>query len=262
MNFLVQQQPAYAYTGGKPFDRAKPTILFIHGAANDHSVWTFQVRYFANHGWNALAVDLPGHGRTFGEAKKSVAAYADWVVNLLDNGAITKAALVGHSMGSLIAVEITRRYRERVSHMALLGTSLPMPVGEALLSAASENSHDAFDMVNIWGHSPQARWGKSPSPGTSLMMSNKRLLEKSRKNILANDLTACREYVDTSIQIDPGVPSLVVAGARDLMTSPKASAAVAHAINARFSLIENVGHAIMQEAPSQLIEELKALLQI
>ena len=69
MKFLVQQQPAFVYTGGKNFDATKPTVVFIHGTANDHSVWTLQARYFAHHGWNALAPDLPGHGKSFGEAK-------------------------------------------------------------------------------------------------------------------------------------------------------------------------------------------------
>ena len=100
MKFLVQQQPAYVYTGGKPFEPAKPSVVFIHGAANDHSVWTLQARYFAHHGWNALAVDLPGHGKSFGDAKISIAQYADWLVALLDNGAIGRTAPSGNAIGS------------------------------------------------------------------------------------------------------------------------------------------------------------------
>jgi pimeloyl-ACP methyl ester carboxylesterase len=62
MIYNVQGAPLYVYTGGKFFDPAKPTAVFIHGVLNDHSVWILQTRYFANHGWNVLAVDLPGHG--------------------------------------------------------------------------------------------------------------------------------------------------------------------------------------------------------
>ena len=77
MKFLVQQQPAYVYTGGKNFDATKPSVIFIHGTANDHSVWTLQARYFAHHGWNVLAPDLPGHGKSFGDAKTTIASAAD-----------------------------------------------------------------------------------------------------------------------------------------------------------------------------------------
>eukprot|EP01032_Pedospumella_encystans_P035556 gene35556-40216_t len=50
----------YGYTGGKAFDASLPTVVFIHGAQNDHSVWALQSRYLAHHGYGVLAVDLPG----------------------------------------------------------------------------------------------------------------------------------------------------------------------------------------------------------
>ena len=163
MKFLVQQQPAYVYTGGRDFDIAKPTVVFIHGAANDHSVWTQQARYFAHHGWNALALDLPGHGRSFGDAKTSIKSAADWLINLLDNGNVARAALVGHSMGSLIALDAASRYPSRVSQLVLIGCSVPMPVSDELLEAATHRPEDAFDMLNIWGHAPQLKWGSNPT---------------------------------------------------------------------------------------------------
>ena len=60
---------------GKGFDPARPTILFVHGAGMDHSVWPLQARHFAYRGWNALAVDLPGHGRSGGELLGSIAGH-------------------------------------------------------------------------------------------------------------------------------------------------------------------------------------------
>ena len=66
MRLTVNGREAYAYTGGKPFDPALPCIVFIHGALNDHSVWTLLARWFAHHGFGVLAVDLPGHMRSAG----------------------------------------------------------------------------------------------------------------------------------------------------------------------------------------------------
>ena len=60
----------YAYTGGKPFDAARPCVVFLHGAQHDHSVWILQSRYLAHHGYSVLALDLPGHGRSRGEAER------------------------------------------------------------------------------------------------------------------------------------------------------------------------------------------------
>lgn len=262
MKFLVQQQPAYVYTGGKPFDSAKPSVVFIHGAANDHSVWTLQARYFAHHGWNALAVDLPGHGKSFGNSKQAIAQYSDWLINLLDNGAIANAALVGHSMGSLIALDCAARYPARVAKVALLGSSVPMPVSDVLLDAAKNRPAEAFDMLNIWGHAPQLKWGKNPTPGTSSMMAYKRLLEQSRPGVLFSDLSACHAFLpDDAFFAAVIAPVLVVAGTRDMMTPAKSAQALAARIKGgRTVTIDDCGHSMMQEAPGKVLDALRGFL--
>lgn len=263
MKFLVQQQPAFVYTGGKEFDAAKPSIIFVHGAANDHSVWTLQARYFAHHGFSVLAVDLPGHGKSFGAAKATVAQYADWLINLCDNGAIQRAAFVGHSMGSLIALDIGARYPQRVSQLALLGCSVPMPVSDVLLDAAKNNPNDAFAMLNIWGHAPQSKWAASPTPGTSMMMAYKRLLEQSQPGVLASDLAACQAFVMYEASFNKiAAPTVLISGGRDMMTPPKANASVARQIaGAKLVALENAGHSMMQEAPSAVLDALKMFIK-
>jgi pimeloyl-ACP methyl ester carboxylesterase len=262
MKFLVQQQPAYAYTGGRPFDGARPSVIFIHGSANDHSVWPLQARYFAHHGFNALAVDLPGHGRSFGSAKSSIHDYADWLSGLIDTGGMDRAALVGHSMGALIALDVAIRQPQRVSSLALLGASYPMPVADSLLDAARHQPAEAIDMLNIWGHSPQAKSGASAIPGSSLLMAGKRLLEKSRPGVLANDLAACRDYNLADADFSAlSMPTLIISGSQDLLTSPKASEALARRIGgARLARLDGVGHAMMQEAPGKVLDVLRSFL--
>ena len=263
MKFLVQQQPAYVYTGGKNFDANKPSVVFIHGAANDHSVWTLQARYFAHHGWNALAVDLPGHGKSFGDTKRSIASAADWLINLLDNGNIKSAALVGHSMGSLIALDVAARYPARISHLALIGASVPMPVTDILMDAAIHRPNEAFDMLNIWGHAPQLKWGKNPTPGLSAMMANLRLLAQSHPGALASDLAACRAFQMDDIALAAiAVPTLIVAGTNDLLTPAKAGEALADRLpNATMITLPDAGHSMMQEAPAGVVDALKRFLK-
>jgi pimeloyl-ACP methyl ester carboxylesterase len=148
MYLNVQGHKTYCYTGGKPFDAAKPTVVFIHGVLNDHSVWILQTRYLANHGWNVLAVDLPGHCKSEGEAPASVEEAAGFVAALLDAAGVQRAALVGHSWGSLIALEAAARLKDRVSHLVLVGTAFPMKVSQALLDAALNEPMKALAMVN------------------------------------------------------------------------------------------------------------------
>ena len=131
----VRGQHAYAYTGGKTFDPSLPTVVFIHGAQHDHSVWILQSRYLAHHGYGVLALDLPGHVKSSGAPLASVEDMAAWVVALLDAAGVKTAILVGHSMGSLIAIETAGAFPERVSKVALVGTAVPMRVGPDLLNA-------------------------------------------------------------------------------------------------------------------------------
>ena len=131
-----QNYDAYAYTGGKPFDATKPTLVFIHGVLNDHSVWILQSRYLAHHGFNVLAVDLPGHGRSGGDAPHSVQEAAAFIGQLLDAAGVQQAALVGHSWGSLIALQAAADLKDRITHAVLVGTAFPMKVSPALIDAS------------------------------------------------------------------------------------------------------------------------------
>ena len=124
MQFNVNGKQAYAYTGGKTFDATLPTVVFVHGAQCDHSVWILQSRYLAHHGYGVLALDLPGHGRSAGPALARVEDLADWVAGALDAAGVEAGALVGHSMGSLIALECAARHPARVTKIALLGDRL------------------------------------------------------------------------------------------------------------------------------------------
>ncbi|NCN98503.1 MAG: alpha/beta hydrolase, partial [Rhodoferax sp.] len=150
MYFTVNNAPTYCYTGGKPFDATKPTVVFIHGVLNDHSVWILQTRYLAHHGFNVLALDLPGHCRSQGEAPASVEEAADFIAALLDTAGVQTAALVGHSWGSLIALEAAARLKERVTHLVLVGAAAPMRVSTALLEASVSNPEQAIKLVNIF----------------------------------------------------------------------------------------------------------------
>ena len=127
MNVTIDGHDAYAYTGGKPLDPALPGLTFVHGALHDHSVWGLQSRYLAHHGRAVLAVDLPGHGRSGGKAL-DVPAAARWLAALVEASGVRRTALVGHSMGSLIALEAAALLGERASAVIMVGTAYPMKV--------------------------------------------------------------------------------------------------------------------------------------
>jgi pimeloyl-ACP methyl ester carboxylesterase len=261
MQFIVQGYPAYAYTGGVAFDAKRPAVVMVHGAAMDHSVWQWQSRYLAHHGYAVLAVDLPAHGRSPGMARERVEDLGSWMVGLLDAGGIERAALVGHSMGALASLAATLAAPQRVTRLALLGASAPMPVGDAFLSAAREAPPVAFDMEAVWSHVRNSQLASSAVPGATLLGATRALNDRSRAGVLATDLAACNAYRPDEAALKAlTVPALVVSGKRDVMTPPRAGKALAAAIPGAKLVTVDAGHSMMVEAPRQTLGALRDFL--
>lgn len=267
MHIPVQDHPLYAYTGGKPFDAAKPTVALIHGVLNDHSVWALQSRYLAHHGFNVLAIDLPGHMRSGGPPPASVQEAAATVLALLDALGIERAALAGHSFGSLIALQAAANAPARVSRLALLGTAFPMKVSPALLEASAAAPEKAIHMVNVFSHSslcpPHASGGAGGVwlHGASRALMRRVLASNPQANVFHTGFVACDSYADGEAAMAAvQCPTLFVIGRHDQMTPPKAARALArHARQAQVAEV-NAGHSLMTEAPDEVLAALRAFL--
>ena len=257
--------PAYAYTGGKAFDAGLPAVVFVHGAMHDHSVWTLLARWFANHGYAVLAPDLPGHARSVGTPLASVEAIADWLLALLDAAGVDEAAFVGHSMGSLIAREAAARAPARARRLVMIGTAYPMAVSQALLDAGEQDPHAAIDMVNALSHSTLAGKPAYPGPGAWLHGGNRALMRRLQAaqretNLFVNDFRVCDRYragLEAAARI--ACPTTLVLGARDQMTLPKQTTAIAAALRATIVSLPS-GHSLMTEQPEALLAAVREAL--
>ncbi|MCC2674332.1 MAG: hypothetical protein K0R58_1279 [Ramlibacter sp.] len=267
MEVTVNGARTFCYTGGKPFDAARPTVVFIHGVLNDHSVWALQTRYLAHHGWNVLAVDLPGHAKSAGEPPASVEEASAFVLALLDAVKVQKAALVGHSFGSLVALETAARAPERITQAALVGIAYPMKVSPALLDNARDQPEKAIAMVNVFSHSMLAPPPSSLGPGTWLYGGGRALMRRvlasnRRVNVFHRGFVACDTYAGGEAAIEKvRCPLLFVLGKSDAMTPPKAAQSLQQkARDARTVLVE-AGHQMMEEAPDAVLFALRDFLK-
>ena len=258
MNLQVDHRRVFAYTAAHELEAAKPTVVFVHGAGLDHSWWGLQSRYFGYHGFNVLAVDLPGHGRSEGPPLATVGEMAEWLKKLLEENKIKSAALVGHSMGALVSLEFAARYPERAERIALIGVAYPMKVGEAFLDAAKRNDPSAYDMETIWGHAAQVPLSGNPNPGMWMYGDTLARLARLAPGVLHNDLSACNAYaagMESAAKIS--CPVLFVLGSRDAMTAPRNAQDLigrikgSKAVEIRFS-----GHSLMAEAPDATLDAL------
>jgi pimeloyl-ACP methyl ester carboxylesterase len=263
MQFEVNGKQAYAYTGGKVFDAKLPTVIFNHGAQCDHSVWILQSRYLAHHGYGVLAVDLPGHGRSAGPALASIEALAAWLIAVQDAAGVSAAAIVGHSMGSLIALECAARHPDRVAKIALLATAYPMKVSADLLQATKDDEPRAQDMVNIWSHSAYAQYPNNPGPGFWVIGENLRLMQRQKPGVMHVDFAACNAYAGgTEAASKVRCPALFLLARRDAMTPVRAAQDFAKEVKgAQLVVIDGSGHNMMGEKPDEVLDTLLAFLK-
>jgi len=262
MQLSVNGFASYAYTGGKPLDATLQAIVFIHGAELDHSCWGLQSRWFAHHGFAVMAVDLPGHGRSAGAPLASIESMAAWIMAVLDAAGIQRAALVGHSMGSLAALDAAASFPERVTRLALLGNATPMPVSKALLDAARDEPARAESMICAWSHSPRGHIGGNTVPGMWMYVASRRLGARAGRSALFNDLSACNNYaggLESAAKVR--CPALLLCGSRDQMTSPKSAQNLSKALpDARLRILDGAGHSIMAEQPDAVLDALRLFL--
>ncbi len=271
MYITVNDHSTYCYTGGITFDAAKPSIVLIHGVLNDHSVWILQSRYLAHHGFNVLAIDLPGHGKSAGNCPKSVEEAAAFVIALLDAAKIDKAALVGHSWGSLIALHSASMLPQRVTHLAMVATAFPMKVSPALLDTALNSPMKAIDMVNTFSHSTLAPPPSSLGPGTWLYGGSKALMRRvlqsnPRENVFHLGFSACNDYLQGFEALaqwnNAQAATLFIVGKYDQMTTPKAAQALISAAPLAKVVTLDASHQIMSEAPDATLAALHQFVTI
>jgi pimeloyl-ACP methyl ester carboxylesterase len=286
MNLHVQGRRAYAYTGGKTFDPQLPCVVFIHGALNDHCVWGLLARWCAHHGYGVLAPDLPGHGLSQGPALRDVEALADWTLASLTAAGVQRpAALVGHSMGSLIGLETAGRAPDRVNRLVMIGTAYPMAVSQGLIDSARDTPLAAIEMVTNWSLSSHASKPSYPGPGSwlhgGLNALMRQVLNRSEAlgwrgdpsdapgghadNLFELDFDICRRYAGGLAAADKlTCPTHLVLGSADRMTQPRQAAdleaALARKVPTQRHMLEG-GHALMQELPDEVLEVLRAALR-
>jgi pimeloyl-ACP methyl ester carboxylesterase len=259
MQLKVNGIDTFIACGGRDFDASLPTVVMLHGAGFDSSTWSLHSRWFAHHGYNLLAPDLPGHGHSGGKPLATIGELADWTAALIAAAGAKDAWLIGHSMGSLIAIETAARHPDRVTKLSLLGTSAAMAVGPELLQNAKDNDSGAIDMVSIWGLGFHAELGGCPLPGLWMHGGAQRVLKTTARDVLFTDLNACNAYqgaLEAAAKIK--VPVTLILGERDMMTPLKSGKALGAALSdARTVVLPGAGHMMMLEQPEQTLAALR-----
>ena len=260
MKLTVDGRTVFATTGGTELDAATPTIIFLHGAGFDRTAWRLQTRWFAHHGRSVLAVDFPAHGWSEGPALDSIPAMSDWTARLIEAAGLEQAALVGHSMGALVALDCAARHGDKVRALGLCGVASEMPVHPEMLDSAKANTSKVQELMTFWGMGNALHKGGMVSPGLWLRRESLAVLSGNAANVIHTDLAACNAYKDAPARAAAvKCPTVFVLGDGDLMTpAAKAKPLAAAIAGSNAVVIPNCGHFMMVERPDETLEALKS----
>jgi pimeloyl-ACP methyl ester carboxylesterase len=262
MKLQVKGRSVFATTGGAEFDAARPAVVFLHGAGFDRTGWRLQTRWFAHHGRSVLAVDLPGHGWSDGPAIDSIAAMADWTAALIEAAGLKQAALVGHSMGALVALEAAARFPDRVRALGLCGVAVEMPVHPEMLESAKAGTLKVQELMTFWGIGAALHKGGMVSPGLWLRQESLAVLARNQPGVIHGDLAACNAYKDAATRASAiRCPTVLVLADGDLMTpTAKAKPLAAAIVGSRAVVIPDCGHFMMVERPDETLAALRQVV--
>jgi len=258
MHLVVRGIKTYAATGGKDFDPALPTVMFVHGSGLDHRSWALQTRWFAYNGYSVLAPDLPGHSLSAGEALESIEEMGVWLAEFIAAAGAERVHAIGHSQGFLDLLELAGRAPKLLKSITGVGTAGAIPVNPALIDAARDNPGAAAEMLLMWGFGNDAQYGISAVPGMQPIAIGRQIMAR---NPLYQDLVACSNY-DNGGALAKAIdlPAQLVLARNDRLTPVKAGMAFAGELNAKVSVIERYGHMLPIEAPRQTLQHLRDLI--
>jgi pimeloyl-ACP methyl ester carboxylesterase len=227
-------------------DPATPTLVLLHGAGGSAMVWPPELLSLP--GVNVAALDLPGHGGAPRPGRRTVRQYATAVAETVSASGLSSLVLVGHSMGGAIALELAAAGLPGLRGLVLLGTSGRLRVGQPLFEALSDDFSAATTRISELSFGP----GTPPA----LRQAAAEELRRCGSMTLTGDFLACNGFDRRAALPTLEMPTLVISGSADRMVPPRHSEATAAALpQGAFSLIEGVGHFVMQEAPALVGEQ-------
>lgn len=253
MPFIGVNGAAIHYASEAPQGEGRgQAVLFVHGAGGTHEHWRFQVRHVGPQ-WRALAVDLPGHGNSQGEGYRTIAEYRDFVRDLLDVLGISRAVLVGHSMGGGIAQSFALAYPDRLAGLVLVGTGARLRVHPDILATVQRDMAEAGRLISQWAYSPSAL------PATVAQAAE--AFARNRATVLEGDFRACDAF-DLMQEIAAiRLPTQVICGEEDRLTPVKYARFLQQQIpGAALTIIPGAGHLVMLEKPVEFNRALTAFL--
>ncbi len=240
------------WTPRKGLIEGKETVLFIHGAGGGQYSWSFQKGFFERE-FNPVIIELPGHGESEGEGEEEIGKYAEYIYAFMRALELKKVFIVGHSMGGAIAQTLALAHQEMMKGIVLVGTGAKLKVFPMILEGIKNNFEETVRKINQFAFSPKAP-ADLIEKGVSLML-------QDRPEVLYGDFLACDRFNVMDEVEKIALPTLIICGEDDQLTTPKYSQFLHDRIRgSRLQVIPNAGHMVMMESPDAFNERVRKFI--
>jgi len=223
------------------FQAGLPTVVFVHGAGGTSGNWVCQLAGIE--GYNLIAPDLPGHGRSEGSAIESITGYREFVWGFAQALELRMFYIVGHSMGGVIALDLGLEHSEALKGLIIIGSGARLPVSSSFL-----------DLLSMGKHPLQiVKYSYSSNISPDILEKATQEMKSVPIEVYQADLQACNEFNIMDRVQDINNPTLVICGQDDQMTPPKYSKYLCKELpHSNITLITEAGHMAMLEQPDQV----------
>ena len=243
----------YIGTGGKSLDNTKKTLCFLHGSGQNHLSFIQQARFFAYKGYSVIVPDMPAHGFSDGNPRKSIKENAEWINELLVYLKIRNVVVIGHSQGCLVALELNKIFKDLLKAIIFVAGSNEIPVNQFLLDLSRENPQKASKMMVTWGHGIDGDMSINKWPGHSHYGEGNNIMCMNKPTALNYDLNSCNDYSDgINAAKKIKVPALAVLAKNDQMTPLKSGLKFVELLENCKTHILDCGHFLPSERPLEL----------
>jgi len=245
---MIHDGTTYDVTG--PEDA--PTVVLIHGLGLTRAVWQWMLPDLKK--FRVVTYDLIGHGETAPpDGQPTLKDLAEQLAALLDHLRIDKAAIVGFSLGGMIARRFAQDYRDRTTALVVLHsahTRTEKQQGAILFRVAQAEEHGPEATVEL----ALQRWYTEAAQATrpDLMNLTRRWILANKREVYVKLYRILAHGVDEIVAPNPPitVPTLVLTGDEDHGNNVEMSAAIATEIpRARLVILRGLRHMALAEAP-------------
>ncbi|MEW6616511.1 MAG: alpha/beta hydrolase [Thermodesulfobacteriota bacterium] len=254
MPFLnINSIDIYYFTGKTGIVKGRKNLLFIHGAGGSHKMWLKQLHHFQGN-YNPIAIELPGHGKSMGDGEKEIGSYTEWMKEIIEALSLDNCFLIGHSMGGAITMDFSLKYPKYLNGILLVGTGARLRVNPMILDSIRNDFYNAVELI--------CRFGFSKDAPANLIEEGRKVMLKSRPDVLYGDFFACNNFDIIERIEEISIPALILCGSEDKMAPTKYTYYLNERIKvSQLKIIEDAGHMVMLEKPREFNEAVEGFLR-